>query len=209
MFSDKMSIFAVAPGTVTLSEMRSTPSTEPRTHIYTKLINNNFGHKYFDINLFYNTKVITMNSNEEHKLLIQSLRFDKTDSTVYRARLDNDELSIDNQHEPGELCYAIKLLTPDVTLTVGAFTSLDLLLKSAHLQVITYVVTKEQAAQLKQPLQERDLVRSQVETVCQASINPNPRKRSYQAPLDIPSGPYVPYRPSSPTTSPPVSMLNI
>ena len=158
---------------MTLSEMKCTARTGPHVHLYTKLFSqDNLGQRgYFDTGLFYNTEEFTMQSNEQHKMLIQSLSFDKADSTIYRARLDNDELSIDMHQEPGQLCYAITLLTPDATLTVAPKTSLSLLLKSAQLHVTTYMVTEEVADQLKRPLQERDLVRSQVDTVRKAALN--------------------------------------
>ena len=156
---------AVAAGTVTLSEMKCITRIGPHIHLYTKLVSKvNLGERgYFDTGLFYNTEEFTMRSNEQHKMLLEGSSFDKGDSTVYRARLDNDELSIDLQHEPGQLCYTITLLTPDATLTVGPKTSLSLLLKSAQLHVTTYILTEELVNQLKSPRQEHDQVPSQVD----------------------------------------------
>mgnify|MGYP007099172309 FL=1 len=211
-------------GTVTLSEMKCTTRTGLHVHLYTRLFSrDNFGQRgYFDTGLFYNTEEFTMRFNEQHKMLMQSASFDRADSTIYHARLDGDEFSIDIHQEPGQLCYVITLLTPDVTLTVGPKTSLSLLLKSAQLHVTTYMVTEEQATQLKRPLQERDLVRSQVNSIQTIFDNNQPGvnvsdlfqykrrdSRKRKAPVDIPSGPYVPYRPCSPTTTPPPSLFNI
>jgi len=176
-------------GTVTLSEMMS-PTTTPKAisdvHLYTQLITRDNDVKgYFDPGHFYNTEEFTMKYNEQHKLLLQSLSVDDNeDSTVYRARLVNDKLTIDMNHEPTQLCYAITLLTPDVTLTVGPKTSLALLLRSAQLRITMYTVSKELTKQLKLPQQERDLVRSQVDTVsryaqnvlnthCSTKVNPS------------------------------------
>ncbi len=163
-------------GTVTLSEMMS-PTTTPKAisdvHLYTQLITRDNDVKgYFDPGHFYNTEEFTMKYNEQHKLLLQSLSVDDNeDSTVYRARLVNDKLTIDMNHEPTQLCYAITLLTPDVTLTVGPKTSLALLLRSAQLRITMYTVSKELTKQLKLPQQERDLVRSQVDTVSRYAQN--------------------------------------
>ena len=159
-----------AAGTVTLSEMKSTAPTID-VHLYTKLFDrDNFSERgYFDTGLFYNTEEFTMRSNEQHKMLLHGSSIDKAEYTVYRAQLVDDELSIDLQHEPGLLCYAITLLTPDATLTVGPKTSLSLLLKSAQLHVTTYMVTEKQANQLTSPLQERDQVRRQVDAIFQAA----------------------------------------
>lgn len=198
-----------AAGTVTLSEMKSTaPTTTFDVHLYTKLYNReDFGlRNHFDTSLFYNTEEFTMRFNEQHKMLVEGFSLDRAESIVYRARLVNDELSIDMEHEPGQLCYAITLLTPDVTLTVGPRTSLSLLLNSAQLRVTMYTVTADLAAQLKRPLQERDLVRSQVNTIRQAALDGqvtpssheiprDPRKRK-AATLDTPpSGPVASRRP--------------
>ena len=160
-----------ATGTTTLSEMKSTSLTNYDVHIYTKLFTQDGQTGYFDPGLFYNTEEFTMRCDEQHKMLLQGSSFDKADSTVYRAQLVNDELAIDLQHEPGQLCYAITLLTPGVTLTVGPKTSLSLLLRSAQLRVTTYMVTDKLANQLKRSLQERDLVRSQVNTVHQSALD--------------------------------------
>jgi len=209
-------------GTVTLSEMMS-PTTTPKAisdvHLYTQLITRDNDVKgYFDPGHFYNTEEFTMKYNEQHKLLLQSLSIDDNeDSTVYRARLVNDKLTIDMNHEPTQLCYAITLLTPDVTLTVGPKTSLALLLRSAQLRITMYTVSKELTKQLKLPQQERDLVRSQVDTVSRyaqnvlntttnwISTNQN-EMRKRKSSFDIPSqSDNRLYRPCSPTLSPPLS----
>ncbi len=208
-------------GTVTLSEMMS-PTTTPKAisdvHLYTQLITRDNDVKgYFDPGHFYNTEEFTMKYNEQHKLLLQSLSVDDNeDSTVYRARLVNDKLTIDMNHEPTQLCYAITLLTPDVTLTVGPKTSLALLLRSAQLRITMYTVSKELTKQLKLPQQERDLVRSQVDTVSRyaqnvlntttnwISTNGN-EMRKRKSSFDIPSQSDRLYRPCSPTLSPPLS----
>ena len=185
-------------------------------HLYTQLVTRDNDVKgYFDTGLFYNTEEFTMRYNEQHKMLLQGLSFDKEDSTIYRALLVNDELTIDMNHELGQLCYAITLLTPDVTLTVGPKTSLSLLLRSAQLHITTYMVTEELVTQLKRPLQERDLVRSQVNTIHQyaqevlntswTSANRN-EMRKRKASFDVPSAKL--YRPCSPTSSPPPSMCS-
>ena len=157
---------AAAAGTVTLSEIKAAVTTTKvwsDVHLYTKLFNLDEGQRgYFDHSLFYNLEEFTMSFNEQHKLLMQGYPCDKDEYTVYRARLNNNnnntnhELTIDMQHEPGQLCYVITLMTPNITLTVGPKTSLALLLQSGHLRVTMYMVTEELAKQLKQPLQEHD-----------------------------------------------------
>jgi hypothetical protein len=208
--SDRMA----ATGTVTLSEIKSTrPAAWTDVHIYTKRYTQDFGQRrYFDTSLFYNTEEFTMSYNEQHKMLMEGYSFDRADSTVYHACLVNGKLSIDLQHEPGQLCYAITLLTPDVTITVGPKTSLSLLLQTGQFHVTTYMVTEDLATQLKQPRHECDS--GQVNTVRQAAENKtsslfhgcsrDPRKRKF--PFDISEGPCVPYRPCSPTSTPPPSI---
>jgi hypothetical protein len=196
-----------SPGTVIISEMNSTRrEIWSDIHLYTKLYTPEDRKRgYFDPSLFYNTEPFTMRFNEQHKLLMQGDSFDKADSTVYRARLVNDVLTIDLRQKPGQLCYAVTLLTPNVTLTVGPKTSLSLLLQSGQLHVTTYMVTEELANQLKQPLHEINRVRSQVNTVRQAALDRperDPRKRKASA-LNNLSTPCAPYRPCSPTTTPP------
>lgn len=197
-----------AARTLTLREMKSpalTTTTEPHVHFYNRLITrDNFGQRsYVDTSLFYNVKEFTMKSNEQHQILLQATSFDQADINVYPARIDNDELSIDIQREPGQLCYALTLLTPNVAaLTVGTKTSLSLLLRSFHLRVATYMLTDELATQLKQSCQERYLVSRQVNmdpTLVNAN-HPDSKKRRRPLLLDIPCGPY---RPCSPTTTPP------
>lgn len=210
--SDRM---AAAAGTVTLSEIKSTrPAAWTDVHIYTKRYTQDFGQrKYFDTSLFYNTEEFTMRSNEQHKMLMEGFSFDRADSTVYHACLVNGKLSIDLQHEPGQLCYAITLLTPDVTITVGPKTSLSLLLQTGQLHVTTYMVTENLATQLKQPRHEcdSDLVNTTIGRAAEnksSSLFPgcsrDPRKRKF--PFVIPEGLNVPYRPCSPTSTPPPSI---
>jgi hypothetical protein len=218
VFQKEMSA-AAATGTVTLSEIKSTtPKTMSDVHLYTQLVTRDNDVKgYFDTGLFYNMEEFTMRYNEQHKMLLQGLSFDKEDSTIYRARLVNDELTIDMNHELCHLCYAITLLTPDVTLTVGPKTSLSLLLRSAQLHITTYMVTEELATQLKRPLQERDLVRSQMNTIhqyaqevlntCWTSANRNEMKKRKTS-FDVPSQSDRLYSPCSPTSSPPPSLCS-
>jgi hypothetical protein len=199
-------------GTVTLSEMKATrPKVWSDVHLYTKLFTLDDGQRgYFDPGLFYNTEEFTMSCNEQHKILMQGSSCDKDDYTVYRARLDNNnELTIDTQHEPGQLCYVITLMTPNITLTVGPKTSLSLLLQSGQLHVTTYLVTEKLATQLKQPLQERDRVRSQVNTVRQSALDNHffsrdPRKRKA---VNSSFEHYATYHPCSPTTTPPLDLF--
>jgi hypothetical protein len=210
---------AAATGTVTLSEMKSTTSkTMSDVHLYTQRVtqNNDVG-GYFDTGLFYNTEEFTMRCNEQHKMLLQGLYFDKVDSTIYRARLVNDKLTIDINYEPCQLCYAITLLTPDVTLTVGPKTSLSLLLRSAQLHITMYMVTEDLSTQLKSSLQERDQACSQVNTIhqyAQEVLNtswtsvPRNEMRKRKASFDVPSQSDRLYRPCSPTTSPPPSLCS-
>jgi hypothetical protein len=207
LFLEREREIMASPGTVIISEMYTTrPEIWSDVHLYTKLYTQEDGQRgYFDPGLFHNTETFTMRFNEQHKMLMQGTSFDKADSTVYRARLVNDELTIDLQHEPGQLCYAVTLLTPNVTLTVGPKTSLSLLLQSGQLHVTTYMVTEELASQLKKPLHEINRVRSQVNTVRQAALDRperDPRKRKASA-LNSSSRPCAPYRPCSPTTTPP------
>jgi hypothetical protein len=217
-----------AAGTIALSEWMSTSSSKQRVNIFTKLFTpDNVGQVrgYFDTSLFYNNEEFVINPNEQHLLLMQGSSFDQADSTVYPAKLDNDddneEVSINVYKESGQLCYAIKLLSPGVTLSVGKNANLSVLLMSAQLHVTTYMVTKALATRLKRPLHEKNLVRSQVETIRQSTIHPK-RKRSCQKENDkydsprsssplLPSPPPsrkvrtsetdVPYRPCSPTSS--------
>ena len=212
---------AAAAGTVTLSEIKVAATTTTKVwsdvHLYTKLFNLDEGQRgYFDHSLFYNLEEFTMSFNEQHKLLMQGYPCDKDEYTVYRARLNNNnnnnnnhELTIDMQHEPGQLCYVITLMTPNITLTVGPKTSLSLLLQSGQLHVTTYLVTEKLATQLKQPLQERDRVRSQVNTVRQSALDNHffsrdPRKRKAVNSL---FKPIAQYRPCSPTTTPPPALF--
>jgi hypothetical protein len=87
MFQIKMTA-ATAAGTVTLSEMKLT-TTPPRTmsdvHLYTQLItrdNIDWERGYFDTGLFYNTEEFTMRCNEQHKMILQGLNFDRADFTI-------------------------------------------------------------------------------------------------------------------------------
>lgn len=200
-----MTTTSAAFGTVTVREMRPDHVPTVFVHLYQKLFNqNSFGQIYFDPSAFYNIEEFVIGSQEQHKLLIQTFRFDTTDNnTIYRARINsNDNLSIADLREPYELCYAITLLPNEIELQVGAFTSLDVLLKSARLSVTKYMVTKEQATRLKRPLQERDLVRSQIETVRQAAIHTHHQREMpcQTNSSNRPSETSVPYRPCSPTT---------
>jgi len=120
---------------------------------------------------------------------------------------NNHELTIDMQHEPGQLCYVITLMTPNVTLTVGPKTSLALLLQSGHLRVTMYMVTEELAKQLKQPLQERDRVRHQVNSVHQAALDCSSRDPRKRKAVNSLFRPIAQYRPCSPTTTPPPALF--
>lgn len=176
----------MAAGTVTITTMKK-PTKTPRVHMYRKRL---FSHNIFaergalDTSLFFNMEDITMNFNEEHRMLIHS----QSDSSIYRAWLNDDDdqpMSIDLQHEPGQLCYAITSLIPDVTLTIPANTSLALLLKTAQFHVTMYMLTKEQVIKLKRTLQpDQETIR-------------DPRKRRR---CDINN---IYYCPCSPTTTPP------
>jgi hypothetical protein len=195
-------------GTVTLSEMMATrPKVWSDVHVYTKLFTPDDSERgYFDPGLFHNTEEFSMSCNEQHKMLMQGFTFDKADSTIYCAQGVNNELTIDDmqQHEPGQLCYAITLMTPNITLTVGPKTSLSLLLQSGQFHVTTYMLTEELVAQLKHPQKERDRVLSQVNTNALDRLLSarDPRKRKASA-LNNLFEPYAPYRPCSPTTTPP------
>lgn len=159
-----------APGTVTLSEIKKT-STTPRIHLYTRLFScDNFVEQgFFDSSIFYNTEEFTLNTNEVHKMLVQTTSYNQADSRIYLARADDLWTA---EGEPYQLCYEITLLTPDVTVIVGRNTSLSLLLKTAQFDWTLYIVTEKEVARLKQPLEERDRVRSQINTVNQATIDP-------------------------------------
>ncbi|MFN9684366.1 MAG: hypothetical protein ACK583_03790 [Cyanobacteriota bacterium] len=210
---------AAAAGTVTLSEIKVAATTTTKVwsdvHLYTKLFNLDEGQRgYFDHSLFYNLEEFTMSFNEQHKLLMQGYPCDKDEYTVYRARLNNNnnnnnnhELTIDMQHEPGQLCYVITLMTPNITLTVGPKTSLALLLQSGHLRVTMYMVTEELAKQLKQPLQERDRVRHQVNSVHQAALDCSSRDPRKRKAVNSLFRPIAQYRPCSPTTTPPPALF--
>ena len=123
----------------------------------------------------------------------QGSTFNQSESTVYPAQLnDQDEnrdlLSIDIRQESGRLCYALTLLIHGMRLTVGLHTSLSLLLKSSLVQAPLYTLTGHQLYRVK------ELQKKRYETEdCKPSFKP--------LVMDIPDP--VPYRPCSPTSSPP------
>jgi len=124
----------------------------------------------------------------------QGSTFNQSESTVYPAQLnDQDEnrdlLSIDIRQESGRLCYALTLLIHGMRLTVGLHTSLSLLLKSSLVQAPLYTLTGHQLYRVKE-LQKKRYATTE------------DRKPSFKPlVMDIPDP--APYRPCSPTSSPP------
>jgi hypothetical protein len=68
---------------------------------------------------------------------------------IYHAATDNGPVTIDTTNKPKYLCFNVRLITPGMSLNVGAHSRLSLLLQCSRLNIVKLLLTKQQIVDLK------------------------------------------------------------
>ena len=132
-----------APGTIVLAVADLAIQNGDMRHLF-----NSLGGQ-FDSTLCITPIPFTIAPNETH-VLITDL------DEIFGAVLQTSDgrrgpQSINGLQSPLQLCYGVRLNSPDMMLHVGRNTSLSLLLRAGCLKVTAFVVTKEQISRVLRP----------------------------------------------------------
>lgn len=131
------------PGSIVLSEVDPTVQHGYPYHLFTSLGGQ------FDSNLCITPVPFTIVPNEGHVLITD---LDQICGAVLQTGDGRQgPLSIDGGQSPLQLCYGVRLKSPDMMLHVGKDTCLSLLLRAGCLQVTPFMATKEQVNQMIRP----------------------------------------------------------
>jgi hypothetical protein len=132
-----------APGTTLLTEVDPTVPHDHPNHVYTSLGGQ------FDSSLCITSVPFIIHPNEGHALITD---LDQIFGAVLQT-LDGRRATLSVKGGPRslQLCYAIRLKSPDMMLYVGRDSSLSLLLRSGCLKVTPFLATKEQVTQMIHP----------------------------------------------------------